>query len=140
MSAISPFQFTAPLLTESHFIVHREKRDKDVVNIHLHRNIVKSEENPTQALVEVKVQLNKNEDKELEDACFVAEVTMQSAFTWPENLAEQQVNNLLEINAPALLISYIRPIIVQLTSASPIPVYNLPFLNLNELLAEPETK
>ncbi len=140
MSAISPFQFTAPLLTESHFVVHREKRDKDVVNIHLHRNIMKSDTNPLQALVEVKLQLNKIEDKEIEDSCFVAEVTMQSAFSWPEELTEQQVKNLLEINAPALLISYIRPIIVQLTSASPMPVYNLPFLNLNDLLGEQETK
>ena len=140
MSAISPFQFTAPLLTESHFVVHREKRDKDVVNIHLHRNIIKSDSNPLQALVEVKLQLNKIEDKEIEDPCFVAEVTMQSAFSWPEDLPEQQVKNLLEINAPALLISYIRPIIVQLTAASPMPVYNLPFLNLNDLLGEQGTK
>ncbi len=140
MSAISPFQFTAPLLTESYFIVHREKRDKDTVNIHLHRNIVKSQENPREALVEIKVQLNKIEDEELEDVCFVAEATMQSMFTWPEDLPEEKVDYLLGVNAPALLISYIRPIIVQLTSASPIPVYNLPFLNLNELLAEPKNE
>ena len=37
---------------------------------------------------------NKIEDKELEDACFVAEATMQSMFTWPEDLSEEKVDYL----------------------------------------------
>lgn len=132
MSSYSPFKFTPPLLIESHFAMRRPKREEDVVNIHLCRNVVKNDEKNS-AIVELKVQLNKEGDKEKEDACFVAEVTLQSIFTWPDDMDKTFVNSLLTVNAASLLISYARPIIVQLTAASPIPAYNIPFLNMNEI-------
>ena len=39
------------------------------------------------------------------------------------------VDKLLNQNAPSLLLSYIRPIVVQITAASPFPTYNIPFMN-----------
>lgn len=135
MSSYSPFKFTPPLLIESHFTMKRPKREEDVVNIHLCRNVVKKDEENS-AIVELKVQLNKEGDQEKEDACFVAEVTLQSIFTWPDDMDKTFVNSLLTVNAASLLISYARPIIVQLTAASPIPAYNIPFLNMNEIFKD----
>ena len=132
MSAISIFTFTPPLLINSMFSMRRPQKPEDVVNIHLVRNITRTP-NEASALVELKVQLNKKEDREEDDPCFVAEVTLQSMFSWPEDLDHGQAESLLAINAPALLVSYARPIFVQLTAASPAATYNLPFLNMHEL-------
>ncbi len=135
MSALSIFKFTPPLLINSSFSMKRPQKPDDVVNIHLCRNIIKNAEDNS-ALVELRVQLNKEEEKENEDPCFVAEVTLQSMFSWPKELDQEKADALLRVNAPALLISYARPIFVQLTAASPAPTYNLPFLNMNELFKE----
>ena len=112
--------------------MRRPKKQDDVVSIHLRRNIQKNSDGKS-AIVELTVQLNKNEDMEKEDPCFVAEVTMQAVFSWPEELPAEKADVLLNLNAPALLISYARPVLVQLTSASPLPTYNLPFLNMHEI-------
>ena len=135
MSSYSPFKFTPPLLIESYFAMKRPRREDDIVNIHLCRNVVKNEEENS-AIVELKVQLNKEGDKEKTDACFVAEVTLQSIFTWPDDMDKSLISSLLTVNAASLLISYARPIIVQLTAASPISAYNIPFLNMNEIFKD----
>lgn len=139
MSAISTFQFTPPLLIESSFSMKRPPRPKDPVNIHLCRNINKKN-GENQAIVELKVQLNKHEDQEDKDPCFVAEVTMQSLFSWADDMDPGTADELLRINAPALLVSYIRPVFVQLTSMSPVETYNLPFLNMHELFKDEQAK
>ena len=135
MSLLSPFTFTQPLLIDSHFSARRPVKPEDVINIHLCRNVVKNKDGNS-AIVELTVQLNKNGETEVEDPCFVAEATLQSTFSWSEDLGEEKINSLLNINAPALLVSYARPIFVQLTSASPFPTYNLPFLNMTEMFKE----
>ena len=129
----SPFQFTEPVLLESSFALKREKRSDDTVKIHLLRNVIRDEKKPNTAIVELTIQLNKEAEKELEDACFVAEVKMMSRFVWVQDLEEKQVNVLLERNAIALLISYARPTFAQMTSAAGIPTYHLPFINVSEL-------
>ena len=58
---------------------------------------------------------------------------MQSMFTWPLEMAQEQVEALLTKNAPAMLLSYIRPIVAQLTGASPLQAFHIPFVNMNEL-------
>lgn len=135
MSQLSPFTFTQPLLINSYFSARRPKKPDDTINIHLHKNIVKNEHEKS-AIVELTVQLNKAGDVENEDPCFVAEVMLQSTFSWPEELEEEKANSLLNINAPALLVSYARPIFANLTSASPFPTYNLPFLNMIEIFKD----
>lgn len=39
---------------------------------------------------------------------------------------------MLKCNAPALLLSYMRPIVANITNVSKFPVYNLPFVNFQE--------
>ena len=127
---ISSFQFTQPLLTKANFEMRSSKEEiQSSVDLHLHRSIVNIE-GKNQALVELLVQLNKKENKEKEDACFVCEVAMQSMFSWSEDVSEEQAKDLLEINAPATLLSYIRPIVASLTNASPVSVYNIPYINM----------
>lgn len=131
--AVSPFQFTEPLMIRSMFEIKRDMKNDDDVKVHLQRNIFRIQETPNLAIVELTIQLNKQGDQERENACFVAEIKMQSKFVWIQDLKEDQVKDLLEKNAVALLISYARPILAQMTNASPLPTYHLPFININEL-------
>ena len=131
--SVSPFQFTEPLMIESSFCIKRDSREDDIVQVHLQRREIRNPESPYCAIVELKVQLNKQGELECEDACFVAEVKLQSKFVWSPELADGQVKALLETNATALLVSYARPILAQMTSVSPLPTYHLPFINVNEL-------
>ena len=85
------------------------------------------------AIEELNVQLNKEGNDEREDACFVAEITMQSIFSWSEEMDQKEVEFLLEKNAPALLLSYARPIIASITASSPLATFNIPFINMNEV-------
>ena len=48
---------------------------------------------------------------------------------WNSELEDSKVNSFLNQNAPALLLSYARPIISMITNASRFPAYNIPFIN-----------
>ena len=54
---------------------------------------------------------------------------MVSVFTG--NDLDEQIDNLLRKNAPALLLSYARPLIASITNASKFPTYNIPFLDFS---------
>ena len=42
------------------------------------------------------------------------------------------INKLLNQNAPSLLLSYLRPVIAQVTMASPYGAYNIPFIDFTK--------
>ena len=63
---------------------------------------------------------------------FYLKVTMEAEFTWEHDIAEDDLNKLLSQNAPSVLLSYARPIVANLTSSSPYPTYNIPFMNFTK--------
>ncbi len=63
---------------------------------------------------------------------FYIEITMGAEFSWTDEFSEQEIEDLLNVNAPVLLMSYIRPIISSVTSESRFPTFYLPFLNFND--------
>ena len=60
------------------------------------------------------------------------EAEFTANFRWSEALDEQRRDSLLKQNAPALLVSYARPIIAMITNASRFPAFNIPFINFTE--------
>lgn len=60
---------------------------------------------------------------------FYLQITISAVFSW-HDLPDKKVENLLKYNAPALLISYLRPIVASITNMSGFPSYNIPLLNL----------
>ena len=56
----------------------------------------------------------------------------KAEFRWPDSLNVEMVEKLLNQNAPSLLLGYLRPIISQITAASPYNAYNLPFIDFSE--------
>ena len=77
------------------------------------------------------VKLTLETNAENEKAPFKLRITMASDFKW-EDMDEKTVESMLKMNAPALLLGYMRPIVANITNSSNFPVYNLPFLNFKE--------
>lgn len=49
-----------------------------------------------------------------------------------EKYPNNMIDRLLNQNAPSLLLSYLRPIVAQVTSASKYGTYNIPFVNFTK--------
>ena len=62
---------------------------------------------------------------------FYLSITMSAQFVCDKNKSEI-FHELLETNAPALLLSYARPIVSVITSQSGFPTLNLPFMNFKK--------
>jgi preprotein translocase subunit SecB len=60
---------------------------------------------------------------------FYIDICIRGWFYWQDEIEEEILDTLLKINAPAVLMSYIRPVISQLTSFSGYPALILPLIN-----------
>lgn len=68
--------------------------------------------------------------------CFIL-VSMQAEFKWKKGVyTEKQEKSLIKVNAPSLLLSYIRPHLAELTEASEIPVQHIPFIDFTKIINE----
>ena len=63
---------------------------------------------------------------------------MPSALWWEDELEDMLVDKLLKANATSLILSYMRPIISNITNNSKYPVFNLPFLDMQNNEADIE--
>lgn len=63
------------------------------------------------------------------DKPFFIEVVYGAMFNWNE-MSENQVKSLLENNAPAILLGYIRPMVSMLSGNAGFPPLHLPLFNL----------
>ena len=60
---------------------------------------------------------------------FFISITQLGEFQYPSNLDKTDLENLLNINAPAVLLSYIRGLISQITAFSGYPALIVPLMN-----------
>ena len=68
----------------------------------------------------------------IESVPFKIEIIIEGIFTWNEEISLDMVDQLLNTNAPAILISYIRSIVTQLTVLSGFPALVIPLLNFTK--------
>lgn len=122
----SNFQFKDPYILElnfkenENFVVEKFESLKSNFNVSINRS-----ETELEAFITLEVNLGDN------DRCpFQLSVKIGANFFWSEDFDEELVDICLNKNAPALLISYIRPIIANVTSFSRFPSFNLPFIDL----------
>lgn len=130
----SAFQFTNPVLKRLEFSVNKDFVASQTLDMQIRvvpRITVANSYNdlPTNtAYVSVTVVVGMQDSS----TPFYVEAEEEAHFRWDnDTIDECQVQLLLKQNAVALLLSYIRPIIVGVTAASPFPAYNLPFINLS---------
>ena len=124
----SSFQFVNPYLIELTFnsnknfeIVEDGVEIKNTANV----NVCKCE-NGNCANVELDFKISTGDDS----GPFIITAKVASDFTWDESIDNETVDKLLNLNAPALLLGFLRPIIANVTNVSKFPVYNIPFINL----------
>lgn len=134
----STFQFDNPVLLESFFfenLTYKEDFSK-IGQLPFKINKIIGEK---QKLDEdrigapVVLTLTTSEKMELDEntPCFIR-VTMRANFVWNRNdFSEDSVDKLLSVNAPSLLLGYIRPKIVSLTQDSDVPTQQIPFINFS---------
>ena len=127
----SAFQFSNPSLTKMEFCINedfengRNKEVKMAVNMGIQIDRSKVDNS---AKVSLTLEIGK---KGASDPFYVC-ATEMAEFRWPDSLNMGMIEKLLNQNAPSLLLGYLRPIISQITAASPYNAYNLPFIDFSE--------
>lgn len=123
----SSFQFKNPSLSSMKF--HENKyfslKNGNEIEIQTHISVSNSRIASNKAIVKLQIVLG----EENSTAPFYLETIFMAEFNWEHDLTEKDVTGLLDQNAPALLLSYARPIISLITNASHFPAYNIPFIN-----------
>lgn len=128
----SAFQFTNPSLIKLEFEIKDGfdvKKDEEIeFNINMSVNVNKYP-NKNEAHVELIF-----ESGEIgENAPFYICAIEAAHFRWDASLEDGFVDELLHQNAPSLLLAYLRPIVAQITMASPYDAYNIPFINFTQM-------
>lgn len=129
---VSSFQFSNPSLMNLSFSINDgfSKDEKEDINIEIQREISigpGSEENSSVVILKLTIGAEDN------SAPFYIHAEEGAAFRWDaDKINDEQSDKLLKQNAPALLLSFLRPTISMITAASPFPVYNIPFMNFTE--------
>ena len=78
-----------------------------------------------EATVSLTIEIGETDD----NVPFYIKAKEQADFKWDESVADIMLDRLLNQNAPSLLLSYLRPIVAQVTNSSKYGVYNIPFVN-----------
>ena len=134
----STFQFDNPVLLESVFfenLTYKEDFSKiGQVPFKINKIIGEKQKLDEDRIgAPVVLTLTTSEKMELDEntPCFIR-VTMRANFVWNRNdFSEDSVDKLLSVNAPSLLLGYIRPKIVSLTQDSDVPTQQIPFINFS---------
>ena len=124
----SPFQFTTPVLSYLVFEQNEDFKiqpDKEVqTQIKMGVAVKKNNDSP-EATVSLTVEIGERNG----ESPFYIRAVESGNFRWKNELNGELVKRLLDQNAPTLLLSYLRPVIVQITAASPYGLQNIPFVN-----------
>lgn len=134
----SRFQISQPQLLEVTYIINEDFNNSDNAdNIKLEANSVTTVEMLTDDTgAKVIFTLKIFDQEKLSEVPFFMQISMQGFFRWDESMEEEIYKKLLSTNAPAILLSYIRPFVSQLTSAFGYPPLILPLIDFtsNEII------
>ncbi|WP_317366380.1 protein-export chaperone SecB [uncultured Tyzzerella sp.] len=130
----SEFQFKNPTLLKLDYRVNFENiKDNFEVEIKnkMDVEIISNNDNISSPCA-VKLSISVNPEKNKDDL-FNLDLDIVALFEWDQkSISNDDAKKLLNINSPALLLSYARPIIANITQQSGLPPYNIPFVNFTE--------
>ena len=128
----SNLRFAAPIIRKLEYLINPPDSEGENNSINISNAFkvnINKYENKNEAIVELNIIIGQ---KESEPSPFYVDMVIGAVFKWDNSYDEETVQNLLSINAPALLLGYARPIVATITNMSPYPSYNLPFYNFTE--------
>lgn len=124
----STFQFTNPTLVGLEYDYSEkfsEEKEKEVtINLDMSVTVGRIKDSN-----EARVTLTLILGEKSEQVPFYIKAVETAMFKWDDGLNDNVLDKLLRQNAPSLLLSYLRPIITQITAASPVDAYNIPYIN-----------
>lgn len=126
----SDFQFKNPRLVDIEFVVNKDfaNIDEGESDLAFNANVnINKFKDLSEAVVELTITIGTKE----QESPFYIKATEGAIFRWNESVNGKE-DQLLEQNAPAILIGYLRPIISMITAASPFEAYNIPAINFME--------
>jgi len=127
----SSFQFKAPVLSHLEFVLNsefnREEKShyKNEFQIGYNKN-----DNGYEAIVELSITIGAA--PESQNQPYTVKMVIGSVFRWNDDYSAELIESLLTINAPALLVSYARPIVASITNSSGCGSYNIPFIDFTD--------
>lgn len=129
---LSPIQFGRPVLQQCDFKINSdfsvsndEPGNPKRISMPIHTEVNAGEAMGNEYPVSLYVQVGKEDSAHP----FSISVSMAAIFYINKEVSNEQKKQFLSVNAPAVLYSYIRPVIASLTSQSAYPQYNLPFMD-----------
>ncbi|HAN09062.1 MAG TPA: hypothetical protein DCP90_00430 [Clostridiales bacterium] len=127
----SKFQITGLRLKKFEFNINEDFNiDKmDGLKIDTKTEIERFEGN---AKINLKVNIFEKKEEFIETAPFFIKVVMEGIFEWDITLDDEMLKYLLNSNAPAILFSYIRPHILNITVSAGFPPVILPLMDFTE--------
>ena len=132
----SNFQLTGkPKLNGFSLITNKEYKFNEELALEIDNNIsiIKgTEEHARQAIVVLKIGIFSL--KELSKVPFQINVEIEGYFNWDDELEKNAVllDAMLKQNAPAILFSYVRPLITLLTVEADMPPLVIPLMNFKD--------
>ncbi|KWT47441.1 hypothetical protein ABB39_08445 [Levilactobacillus brevis] len=132
------FQFSNPELLQSIFIVNpefSEDNDNKEKSMAISSNVSNPEKNEKDNSCYSDVQLtveNMSSIDFTDNDAYYLHVSMGARFLWPDEVDKHQYMSLLQINAPSLLLSYVRPIVKEITENSRYTSVNIPFIDFRD--------
>lgn len=121
----SKFQFSNPELEKVDFLVNQNFNDEKCDGIEMKSNTEVEILGSNEAYVALTINIGNETEMQPFNIC----VRMAANFRWEECIDEKKSKQLLNINAPAVLLSYIRPLVAVMTNSSKYPVLNIPFID-----------
>ena len=129
----SKFQFKTPILEKFFFKINKNFSIDDFTEIDL-LGVTSVSKSSKENLASVSLELTIGDESK--KSPFYIEISMKSIFKWDENFENSTIDELLRINAPSLLLSYMRPIVANVTSVSEFPGFDIPFLDMRNNKAD----
>jgi len=132
----SSFQLVGkPRLRKFDFTLSEEYRFDGEVKLDMSNNIQISkgiDQNAQQAIVILRIGVF--DGSSIDEVPFKIKVEIEGHFRWNESLEENEtaLNALLKQNSPAILYSYIRPLITMITVEANMPPLVIPLMNFQQ--------
>lgn len=124
----SKFQFSNPELEKVDFLVNQNFNEEKCDGIEMKSNTEVEILGNNEAYVALTINIGNATEMQPFNIC----VRMGANFRWEEDTDEKKAKQLLNINAPAALLSYIRPLVAVMTNSSKYPVLNIPFIDFTK--------
>ena len=127
----STFQLKEQSILNIEFVKNEDFIDENFkVSLEFSNSIeIKNDEN--NKIAEVIFDFSIFDKNAIEKYPFFINVKIKGVFAWDADMDNQTLENLLKINAPAILFSFIRSVVSSITAFSGYPALILPLINFN---------